>query len=317
MKTIAKILSWIVIIFSFPFLLTAIIDFFDTKDFIDIIIFLVFSIPFWFSCKYLLKNKNNKRIQSLQKNEKLELPIDRNDDAPHSTCFSTNKTTFPNDISEQLPSLQADRVEQVQDTTKKNLATNDIVFPDWYVSISFGKSTSDNYMKAVALAKSAPQYHEQFDNGKILHQAIYSENPKEYLSFIALYELVGNWKSSFVIINGKFIDRKIIGQLNYCYGDRCRSGNINFCYGASYMTDNPFGCHRLQISACNNPWWSFYHRVGNKWVLDKESMLQRINSYSAIYSICPMFNYNKIITTLNSLPSSLNDKQYHKLIQEK
>lgn len=195
--------------------------------------------------------------------------------------------------------------------------SNQIVFPDWYISLSFGKSSSDNYMKAVTLAKAAPQYHEQIDDGKILHQAIYSSKAKEYLAFIMLYELVGNWKSSFVIINGEFIDRKLIGQLNYCYGDKCRSGNPKFCYGASYMTENPFGCHRIQISACNNPWWSFYQQTGNRWVLNKEEMLTRINSYTNIYKLCPAFNYEKIIKELNKLPNSLSKQQYQQLIKEK
>lgn len=188
-----------------------------------------------------------------------------------------------------------------------------IVFPDWYISISFGKSTSNNYAKAIALAKSAPTYHEQVDDGNILHQAIYSHKPNEYLAFIQLYELVGSWKSSFVMINGKFIDRKIVGNLNYCYGDRCRSGNPTFCHGASYMTNNPFGCHRLQISAANNPWWTFYNQRGNMWYLDEIRMQQQINSVANLYSVCPMFNYNNIINVMASLPKVLTTYQLNEI----
>ena len=151
------------------------------------------------------------------------------------------------------------------------------------------------------------------DNGVILHQAIYSSKPNEYLSFISLYELVANWKSSFVIINGKIIDRKIVGQLNYCYGDKCRSGNPNFCYGASYMTENPFGCHRLQVSAANNPWWSFYRLIGNTYILNQEELKKRIDSYASIYCICPCFNYQQIMKAYNSLPVKLSQKKYAKL----
>lgn len=188
-----------------------------------------------------------------------------------------------------------------------------IVFPDWYISICFGKSSSENYMKAVTLAKQAPQYHTQTDNGIILHQAIYSSAPQEYLAFISLYELVSTWKSSFTIINGKVIDRNIIGKLNYCYGDKCRSGDPHFCYGASYMTENPFGCHRLQVSAANNPWWSFYRRVGNNYILNQMELKKRIDSYASVYCLCPCFNYQQIIQAYNSLPIRLTQYQYNRL----
>ena len=187
---------------------------------------------------------------------------------------------------------------------------------NWYISLSFGKSTSKNYLKAVTLAKAAPQYHEQMDDGSILHQAIYSALPKEYLAFVMLYELVGTWKSSFVFINSQPVDRKIIGQLNYCYGDRCRSADPSFCYGASYMTRNCFGCHRIQISAYNHPLWMFYNRQGNRFVLDRAAVLQRINEAAATYSFCPCFDYDKIIAAYNQLPSVINNRQREALIAE-
>lgn len=194
-------------------------------------------------------------------------------------------------------------------TSMTSANSSPVRLPNWYISVSFGKSSSDSYAKAVALAKIAPQYHEQMDNGKILHQAIYSQSPKEFLAFVMLYELVQNWKSSFVMVNGKLIDRKIVGKLNYCYGDKCRSGNPKFCYGASYMTENPFGCHRLQISATNNPWFSFYEKRGHVWVLDKEAIRERIDAAAKIYCICPLFNYDKIIAALNKLPDKMTDRK--------
>ena len=106
-------------------------------------------------------------------------------------------------------------------TPSFSIDKSDTIFPDWHISISFGKSTSENYAKAVVLAKNAPQYHEQIDNGVILHQAIYSCKPTDFIAYLMLYELVGSWKSTFVIVNGNLTDRKIIGKLNRCYGDKC------------------------------------------------------------------------------------------------
>lgn len=186
----------------------------------------------------------------------------------------------------------------------------------WHISVSFGKSSSQNYLKAVTLAKAAPQYYEQEIDGKILHQAFYSSKASEYLAFIMLFELVWSWKSSFVMINGALIDRKLVSQLNYCYGDRCRSGNPKFCYGASFMTENPFGCHRLQINACSNPWWSYFKRDGNKYVLDKSTMVEQVNATAERYSICPCFDYEQIMYEIDHLPNSVTATQYKQLCEK-
>lgn len=198
---------------------------------------------------------------------------------------------------------------EVLTTSKEIIDLNK--FPDWYVSVSFGDSSSKNFAKALMLAKSAPQFIEskdEFNNN--IYQAIFSSSSKEYLAFVSLYELVSSWKSTFVIINGEIMDRKIIGGLNYCYGDKIRSGNPEFCYGASMFTENPFGCHRLQISAFNNPWWSF-GRFDNKgvWWIDKDAISKRIAEYSVPYLSCPAFSNDKVLSGLNGLPDFINPKK--------
>lgn len=217
-------------------------------------------------------------------------------------------------ISEKDDSICKTQVSCEHNDSADNLTAG--IFNGWHISVCFGKSSSQNYAKAVALAQSAPFYHQQTDDGILLHQAVFSSTPSDFLKFVVLYEVVGTWKSSFVMINENIIDRKIVGKLNYCYGDKCRSGNNQFCFGASYMTQNPFGCHRLQVSACNHPWWSFYHQIGNKWVLDSDSLIQRINSYAKIYSLCPAFDYQHIIDEFHKLPVKLSNKQYFALIQK-
>jgi hypothetical protein len=189
-------------------------------------------------------------------------------------------------------------------------AYKDLTFPNWYVSLSFVKSSSPNYPQAVALAKRAPSYLEHYNDGQLLHQAVYSEKPQEYLQFVHLYELVRTWKGHYVIIKGEVVDRKIISGLNYCYGDRCRSSNPEFCFGASYMTDNPFGCHRMQISSCNHPWWTFtipdkYGRLK----VDKAALLKRMTEYSAPYRLCPAFNWDRAVKSLQDLPDYITPKQ--------
>lgn len=183
-----------------------------------------------------------------------------------------------------------------------------VSFPDNYISVSFGKSTSKNFAAALQLAKMSPQYIENTIEDNPVYQGVYDVSiPEQYLQFIQLYELVSNWKSCFVTMNGKLMDRKIIGGLNYCYGDRCRSGSSRFCYGASIATENPFGCHRLQISNFNSPWWGFgYFSSRNIWIVDKESIKDRIKLYSKSYSMCPAFSYDTVFKALEDLPNKID-----------
>lgn len=269
------------------------------------------------SIKAFLKRRREQDLDA-----DIELPSDRSEQVTpvplrtdsESVVKATVQPIVTPPVTATIPAIPD--AEPALSEEKSAQPENHISLSGWYISVSFGKSSSQNYLKAVTLAKAAPQYHEQEDDGHILHQAFYSASPSDYLAFVMLYELVGGWKSSFVMVNGKLVDRKIIGQLNYCYGDRCRSQNKRFCYGASYMTENPFGCHRIQVSACNHPWWSFYRQEGrNRYVLDKSAILDRIDSAKAVYGICPCFDYDAIVNELNRLPPHLSERQFKKLAE--
>lgn len=248
-------------------------------------------------CDLVLKNLNNfeKVDQEMaieeftKRKERLLKKLSKSATESSNNIIKKNVSYTPNIIN-------------VEDTLSK-----EIVYPDWYISISFGESKSQSFAQAVALAQMAPQFIINNVEGKNLYQAIYSDKPNEYLQFIKLYELVSQWKSCFVILNGKIMDRKIIGKLNYCYGDKCRSGKSDFCYGASEMTENPFGCHRLQISSYNNPWTSFgQYDTSGVFHIDKIAIKNRIMDYSTPYLDCPCFSMDKVLEALDKLPNKIN-----------
>ena len=183
----------------------------------------------------------------------------------------------------------------------------------WQISISFSRSHSPNFKRALYLAKQSPQYLELDEAGEPVYQATYSADPKEFLSFVRLYEMISLWKSAHVMINGQLADRKVVGNINYCYGDNCRSGNPDFCFGASRYTENPFGCHRLQISANNNPWTCYYDQIADgTYKLDKVDMRRRIDHFTAVYKVCPSFDYEAILERLDGLPSIISEKEHEK-----
>lgn len=192
----------------------------------------------------------------------------------------------------------------------QNLANNNL-FDEWNISISFGKSTSTNYNKALFLAKNAPKYDEIGEGRQLTHQAIYTSYESDFNNFVALYEIVKGWKSTFFFLNGKYIDKKDISLLVRCYGDKCRSRNKNFCFGASEYTENPFGCHRLMVHTYNNPWWSFgtFDKKGI-WHIDKAAIKQRLEEHTFPYcDICPAFDMDKVYKELENLPDTINPKK--------
>jgi hypothetical protein len=218
------------------------------------------------------------------------------------------------------PALEPQLKNEIDKIQNKRGLAESFQVPDcikklpWYISVSFMKSSSDNFPKAIFLAKSSNYFLQTEYDGKEIYQAFFSHYPSDYLKFIQLYELVSGWKSSFASINGELVDRKIVSGLNYCYGDRCRSGRDDFCYGASFMTVNPFGCHRLQISAGNRPWWTFSEQIGNVVHINKDAIRERAKQYGTAYYLCPNFNMEYILMVIDGLPDSIPLHQYQRLI---
>ena len=85
---------------------------------------------------------------------------------------------------------------------------------------------------------------------------------------------------------------------------------INAAADASYMTMNPFGCHRLQISACNHPWFMFSVLKGGYYIIDKQAIYNRAFEYSQAYRHCPNFDWERVEYIINKLPDKLTKNQY-------
>ena len=280
----------------------------------------------------IFKKKNKKAL--LSDNDIFEKPVKKSTETGlNEEKANDDLEVKPNDISEQIiQSLPKTEFEKEKTKDNSNTENNNIIIPNnknselelskksessnisiksektsWEISVSFSKSSSANFDRALYLAKHADKYLKTVYNGNDIYQAFFTSNPKSYLDFIKLYELISGWKSTFVMINGELVDRKIVSGLNRCYGDKCRTGKIDFCYGASFMTENPFGCHRLQISSCNHPWWSFSHYNGRKYVVDKKAILERAKSYSTAYRMCPCFDWDKIVKAIEELPNTVDE----------
>lgn len=230
--------------------------------------------------------------------------------------FKRKSTPPPQEEDYSLGDHKTDTPPLEEDTINRNskeqkeiavsqVRTSSSPLPEWTITVSFNKSTSANFDKAKYLAQQNPQYMETEYNGQKIYQATYSSNPADFLEFIKVYDIVHQWKSTSFIINGQIIDKKTVGKIKWCYGDKCITGKSDFCFGASSMTDNPFGCHRLQISSYNNPWWSFSENYDGLYIIQKERIKHRIDENSTAYRLCPAFDYNAIMARLDNLPDSV------------
>lgn len=183
--------------------------------------------------------------------------------------------------------------------------------------LTFSKSTSPNFERALFLARKADKFQVSDYNEQKIYQASFL--PENHLNFITLYELVGKWKSTFVFKDGEMIDRKVLGQINYCYGDKLRSNSESFCYGASMFTENPFGCHRLMIHSGQKPWYKWVKSEDSKYIyIDKSGIHDQIEEKAATFKLCPSFNYEKVMHVFNEIPERLNKKSelYKKLYND-
>lgn len=185
---------------------------------------------------------------------------------------------------------------------------------EWEITVSFGKSTSINYDKAIFLAKKSRRYEELFENGNITHTATYSDSRDDFLDFIILYDLIANWKSTFFIINGEIIDKKTVSNIKYCYGNKCRSAEPNFCFGESHFDTNPFGCQQLHVSTFNNPWWGYYKRENNQFIFERQKLLDRIEMTKLSYRHCPAFNIEYMKLVAISFPFAITEEQHREIL---
>lgn len=211
--------------------------------------------------------------------------------------------------------LQSLKIFENLARTNQNLKRRPGSF-NWNIMVSFGKSNSGNYDKAKFLAQNSIKYESQEIDGNVINTAMFNDSRDSFIDFINLYEIVSGWKSTACFINGKLVDKKTVGKIKYCYGDKCRSVKYDFCYGASIMTDNPFGCHRLQISRFNNPWWGYYKLEGNHYVLDRHNLLERIKFTEATFKYCPAFDFEYIENMAMTLPLALTESDYHTIIEK-
>lgn len=282
----------------------------------NIVGFLLFGVI----CFFLIRTGLSRRKDY----QSINVSTDHEEMSPLNDVVNFNTINYPVEIKtdanltqSQDPIKSIVSLEKFENLAKSNPSLKKLPGSfNWNIMVSFGRSTSGNYEKAIYLAKSSLNYEEQKLDGATVHTAIFNDDRDSFIDFINLYEIVSGWKSTICFINGKLVDKKTVGKIKYCYGDKCRSVKSDFCYGASIMTDNPFGCHRLQISRFNNPWWGYYKSEGQHYTLDRQGLLERINLTDATFRLCPAFDLHYIEDMVMCLPLVVTNDDYNNIIDK-
>lgn len=192
---------------------------------------------------------------------------------------------------------------------------------DFLFKIRFGKSSSQNYIKAVNQAKKFLNFNpisndNNFNNILINH----SELLEKTRQVEKLILLINNWKSTEFFINEEELDHDGIRNLlliincNKKYQESVIPENN--C--ASYNGKNNWGCKFLNELIFDPEyyyhqklgWWDFGHFSSkNIWKIDKEKLtdlLKREADLKHLY-FCNVFNLDRIIDILNKkIPNEID-----------
>jgi ATP-dependent 26S proteasome regulatory subunit len=189
------------------------------------------------------------------------------------------------------------------------------------LEIRFKKSTSKSYPDSLKLLKA-------FSN-VVISESSNSENSvtisqNEYIEKFhkvnVLWGMVGNWKSSKILINGEtanLSNLNLYSNILGCY-EKYKSTVIQEEHCHWYRDKEGWGCKFLTEISRYSPesywgrdryWYDFGHfESENIWKIDKEKIqgiLQREVELKKV-SLCPVFKHEKLQAIVNELPDFID-----------
>ncbi|SCY77587.1 zinc ribbon domain-containing protein [Desulfoluna spongiiphila] len=180
------------------------------------------------------------------------------------------------------------------------------------VEITFGQSSSSNFDKAIQICKNLPSYVVSGEGKQTKYKISLPITEVDLL--INLYDLVGSWKSSQMLIAGQPASKK---DLTYhgvgCYRNRQKAYKPDqYCFGERDYEANIWGCKKLNMPI--SQWgggWLDYGKFDNsgKWHFDKNRIKHDLEIAINDYGLCPVLNRQSVFETLEKLPDSINPKK--------
>jgi len=128
-----------------------------------------------------------------------------------------------------------------------------------------------------------------------------------------LFDLVGSWKSSQMLINGHSATKKDLTYYGVgCYRNRQKAYKPEqFCFGEKEYEANIWGCKKLNMPI--NEWgggWLDYGEFDKSgtWHFDKNRIKHELELKIKESELCPVLDRKRILETLDRLPSRIDPK---------
>lgn len=195
---------------------------------------------------------------------------------------------------------------------KKDKPLSEISIGENYAFFEFGYSTSQSYEKAVAICSNVPTYTVFGEGKNITHQVTIPTTEIDLL--INIYDLIGNWKSSKMLINGRVRTKRDLTYYGLgCFRTMREAPNwVDYCYGVHNETErNIWGCKRLEMPIY--PWgggWLEYGALDKDgvWHFDKRRIKNELKARIQSVELCPFLDKDQIFKTIDCLPETINPR---------
>lgn len=179
------------------------------------------------------------------------------------------------------------------------------------VILTFGYSSSANYEKALSIFKNLPTYSFDGEDKKIIHRVTLPITEIDLI--INIYDLIGSWKTSQMLINGKSCTKRdLVYHGIGCFKTRLDVlDKVSYCYGVYDYERNIWGCKKLGMPIYS--WgggWLDYGSFDDKgvWHFDKSRIRTELDIEIKTMELCPALNKAKIYKTLDLVPNSIDPK---------
>jgi len=202
------------------------------------------------------------------------------------------------------------------------------------VTISFGRSSSSQFARAVRLAASLPGYRVQGEGRDVSHHVALEVSLEDasWEKLERLLQLIAGWRSASIEVDGRAIrPRKLlrsVDPIKNCYGRKLKHAvGDHYCSGKNTPTGeaSSFGCRLCRgvshgghgFSRRGEPWTEFgtLSTKLDAFHVDKEAIFKVLEQgvREEACALCPAFTWKRVRDDVDELPDTItldNDGPY-------